>query len=36
MAAREHQIDLIGDTGYSVQLLTGIDYMKLELDFVVA
>ncbi|HEY4899322.1 MAG TPA: baseplate J/gp47 family protein, partial [Terriglobales bacterium] len=36
VAAREHQIDLIGDTGFSVQLLTGIDYMKLELDFVVA
>ena len=36
VAAREHQIDLIADTGYSVQLLTGIDYMKLELDFVVA
>ena len=36
VAAREHQIDLITDTSYSVQLLTGIDYMKLELDFVVA
>ncbi len=36
VAAREHQIDLIPDTGYSVQLLTGIGYMKLELDFVVA
>ena len=36
VAAREHQIDLIPDTGYSVQLLTGIEYMKLELDFVVA
>ncbi len=36
VAAREHQIDLIADTGYSVQLMTGIDYMKLELDFVVA
>jgi len=36
VAARDHQIDLVPDTGYSVQLLTGIDYMKLELDFVVA
>jgi len=36
VAAREHQIDVISDTGYSVQLLTGIGYMTLELDFVVA
>ncbi len=36
VAAHEHQIDVISDTGYSVQLLTGIGYMTLELDFVVA
>jgi hypothetical protein len=36
VAARDHQIDLVPETGYSVQLLTGIDYMKLELDFAVA
>lgn len=36
VAARQHEIDVISDTGYSVQLLIGIDYMKLELDFVVA
>ncbi len=36
VAARQHQIDVISDTGYSVQLLTGIGYMTLELDFIVA
>lgn len=36
VAAREHQIDFIPETGYEEELFTGINYMKLELDFVVA
>ena len=36
VAARQHQIDVISDTGYSVELLTGIGYMTVELDFIVA
>ena len=36
VAAREHQIDLIPEAGYEEELLTGINFMKLELDFIVA
>ncbi len=31
-----HQIDLIGEEGYEEQFFTGINYMKIELDFQVA
>jgi hypothetical protein len=36
VAAREHQIDLIPETGYQADRLTGIGFMQIELDFVVA
>lgn len=36
VAAREHQIDYIPAEGFEEELLTGINFMKLELDFVVA
>lgn len=34
-AARDHQIDVISSDGHRVELLTGIGFMKVELDFVV-
>ena len=36
VAARRHEIDVIPETGYVATSFTGINYMKLELDFVVA
>ncbi len=30
---RSHQIDLIAEEGYQEEFFTGIDYMKVELDF---
>lgn len=35
-AATEHVIDVIPQTGYADDLRTGIDFMQVELDFVVA
>jgi len=36
VAAPEHEFDLISDSAYSVDALRGINYMKVELDFIVA
>lgn len=36
VAARAHQIDVLSDALYEEKLVTGIDFMKLELDFIVA
>jgi hypothetical protein len=36
VAAREHVIDLIPEAGYEAKEFTGINYMKIELDFIVA
>jgi hypothetical protein len=35
VAARQHEIDMIPDTGYEEEAFTGLNYMKIELDFVV-
>jgi hypothetical protein len=36
VSARQHAIDVIPETGYIAASFTGINYMKIELDFVVA
>jgi hypothetical protein len=36
VAAPQHEIDIIPDVGYLEQNFTGINYMKIELDFTVA
>lgn len=36
VAARQHEIGIIPETGYEEQLFSGINYMKIELDFVVS
>lgn len=36
VTARQHDIDIIPDTGYTAVSFTGINYMKIELDFIVA
>nr|VFK62403.1 MAG: Baseplate J-like protein [Candidatus Kentron sp. UNK]VFK70490.1 MAG: Baseplate J-like protein [Candidatus Kentron sp. UNK] len=36
VAARQHEIDIISEVGYEKTSFTGIDYMKVELDLVVA
>jgi len=36
VAARKHVFDVISQADYRVERLTGINYMKIELDFVVA
>ncbi len=36
VAAREHEIDLISEGGYEAKEFTGINYLKIELDFIVA
>jgi hypothetical protein len=36
VAAREHEIDLISEAGYEAKQFTGINYMRIELDFIVA
>ena len=35
VASREHDIDVITDVQYDTELLSGINYMKVELDYVV-
>ena len=35
VAAREHEIDVITEEGYEEESFSGINYMKIELDFVV-
>lgn len=35
VSARQHEIDLITETGYEEENFTGINYMKIELDFIV-
>ncbi|MEM8962000.1 MAG: baseplate J/gp47 family protein [Acidobacteriota bacterium] len=35
VAARQHQIDLILETGYRLESFSGVNYMQIELDFVV-
>lgn len=35
VAAREHDIDIINDITYDTELLSGINYMKVELDLIV-
>ena len=35
VAAQQHEIDLISEEGYEDQSFTGLNYMKLELDFIV-
>ncbi|MFN8459459.1 MAG: baseplate J/gp47 family protein [Anaerolineae bacterium] len=35
VAAHQHEIDMIPDTGYEDESFVGINYMKIELDFVV-
>lgn len=36
VAARQHVIDVLGDTQYAEDLVTGINHMKLEFDFIVS
>jgi hypothetical protein len=36
VAALEHEFDVISDADYRVERLTGIDYMRVELDFRIA
>ncbi|MGR9052234.1 MAG: baseplate J/gp47 family protein, partial [Gammaproteobacteria bacterium] len=36
MSSGQHQIDPIPDTGYHQESFVGINYMKIELDFIVA
>ena len=33
---RSHEIDLISEEGYEQEFFTGINYMKIELDFQIA
>jgi hypothetical protein len=35
VAAQQHEIDLIAGAGYEEQVFTGINYMKIDLDFIV-
>ena len=35
VATRQHEIDIISEVGYEHEEFTGIDYMKIELDFIV-
>jgi hypothetical protein len=35
VAARQHEIDMIPDTGFEEESFIGINYMKIELDFIV-
>ena len=35
VAARQHEIDLISEIGYQDESFVGINYMKIQLDFVV-
>ena len=36
VAAHQHEIDIISDAGYEEENFEGINYMKVELDFIVA
>ena len=35
VAARQHEFDIISEVGYDHEKFTGINYMKIELDFIV-
>ena len=35
VAAQQHEIDIISDVGYEQEEFTGINYMKIELDFII-
>ena len=35
VAARNHEIDIISEAGYAREDFTGIEYTKIELDFLV-
>ncbi len=35
VAAQQHEIDLISDAGYEENVFSGLNYMKVELDFIV-
>ena len=35
VAAHQHEIDMIPESGYEEESFTGINYMKIELDFIV-
>ena len=36
VAARQHVITVLSDAQYAENLVTGINYMKLEFDFIVS
>jgi hypothetical protein len=36
VSAEQHEIDILSEVGYEEENLTGINYMKIELDFVVS
>ncbi|MES2554629.1 MAG: baseplate J/gp47 family protein [Bacteroidota bacterium] len=36
VSAQQHEIDIVSENGYEAKDFTGIDYMKIELDFTVA
>jgi baseplate J-like protein len=36
VGARQHEIDVISEAGFTAESFTGINHMKLELDFIVA
>ena len=36
VAARQHVIDVLSGATYAENLVTGIDFMKLEFDFIVS
>ena len=36
VAARDHQFDVISHADYRVEAFSGINYMSIELDFIVA
>ena len=36
VSASDHQIDLISELGYDARTLTGIGYMQIAFDFIVA
>lgn len=36
VSAQQHEIDIVSENGYEAKDFTGIDYMKIELDFTVS
>ncbi|MBI3239221.1 MAG: hypothetical protein HYZ43_10335, partial [Flavobacteriia bacterium] len=36
VSAQQHAIDIVSQNGYEAKDFTGIDYMKIELDFTVS